>query len=160
VANPALARDLPPPGWLADRRADWVAASSGLRTADVAEEIEFPNRAENLLVLAGNPLWDNLPLAREAQLAIRNGMLRNDIAATDGLAAQLQALPACAPAAAAISAKEAATPAATAPKPSAAPAGCPGQGGGGGRGATVTLRYDGKVVALTPLRVHAFNQGV
>lgn len=167
MANPALVRDLPPPGWLADRHADWVAGHpvyhSTCRTADVAEEIEFLNRVvgrdENLLVLAGNPPSDNSPLAREAQLAHQEiGMLRNDIAATDGLVAQLQALPACPPAAAATPAKEAAAPAGTPLMPGnepplpAAPAEAAAQ--------TVTLRYDDRVVALTPLSVRAFNQAV
>jgi hypothetical protein len=168
VANPALVRDLPPPGWLADRQADWVGRhpvyQSTCRTADVAEEIEFLNRVvgrdENLLVLAGNPPQDNSPLAREAQLAHQEmSMLRNDIAATDGLVAQLQALPACASAAAAAtSAKEAVAPAAAAPKFSAAPP--PPSAPAKAAAQTVTLRYDDEVVALTPLGVRAFNQAV
>lgn len=168
VANPALVRDLPPPGWLADRHADWVGHhpvyQSTCRTADVAEEIEFLNRVvgrdENMLVLAGNPPQDNSPLAREAQLAHQEiSMLRNDIAATDGLVAQLQALPACASAAAAAatSAKEAAAPAAAAPKPSAAP---PAKAAVPDAAQPVTLRYDEQVVALTPLSVRALNQAV
>lgn len=171
VANPALVRDLPPPGWLADRRADWVGHhpvyQSTCRTADVAEEIEFLNRVvgrdENMLVLAGNPPQDNSPLAREAQLAHQEmSMLRNDIAATDGLVAQLQALPACASAAAAAaatSAKEAAAPAAAARMPSAAPS-PPAKAAAPDAAQTVTLRYDEKLVALTPLSVRALNQAV
>jgi hypothetical protein len=167
VANPALVRDLPPPSWLADRHANWVADhpvyQSTCRTADVAEEIEFLNRVvgrdENMLVLAGNPPQDNSPLAREAHLAHKEmSMLRNDIAATDGLVAQLQALPACASAAAATSAKEAAAPAAAAPKPSAAPP--PPAAPAKAAPQTLTLRYDDKVMALTPLSVRAFDQAV
>ena len=169
MANPALVRDLPPPGSLADRHADWVGHhpvyQSTCRTADVAEEIEFLNRVvgrdENMLVLAGNPPQDNSPLAREAQLAHQEmSTLRNDIAASDGLVAQLQALPPCASAAAAAaatSAKEAAAPAAAAPKPSAAP---PAKAAAPDAAQTVTLRYDEKVVALTPLSVRALDQAV
>lgn len=127
VANPALVRDLPPPGWLADRRADWVANhavyQSACQTPNVSREIEFLNRIvgrdEDLLVLAGNPPEGNSSLAREAKLASQEmDMLRNDIAAADGLVAQLQALPACSPAAEPI--KAAAAPAAPAPEPPAA----------------------------------------
>jgi hypothetical protein len=162
VANPAIVRDLPPPGWLADRRADWVAHrpvyQSACQTPDVTREVEFLNRIvgrdENLLVLAGNPPQDNSALAREARLASQEmDMLRNDIAATDGLVAQLQGLPPCSPAAAAPAAPETSTatspptaPAAAKPAPDTAQ--------------TVTLRFDDKVFGLTPLSIRAFNKAV
>ena len=221
VANPALVRDLPPPGWLADRRAEWTAHhpvyQATCRTPDVASETEFLNRIvgrdEMLLNLAGHPPEGNSAVAREAQLANRDmGTLRNDIVVADGLVAQLQALPACgaaaaaapaapatpAPAAATPSSEAATTPApapapqpavatpppsaspppapptpaaaapaaapapepavATPPPPAAAPAAAkpPASDGAG----TVTLRFDDKLAALTPLSVRAFAQAV
>jgi hypothetical protein len=168
VANPAIVRDLPPPGWLADRRADWLAHrpvyQSACQTADVTREVEFLNRIvgrdENLLVLAGNPPQDNSALAREAQLASQEmDMLRNDIAAADGLVAQLQGLPSCSPAAG--SSAAAAAPAApetstaTSP-PTASAAAKPAPD----TAQTVTLRFDDKVFGLTPLSIRAFNKTV
>ncbi len=174
VANPDLVRDLPPPGWLADRRVDWIAHhpvyQSTCRTPDVAEEIEFLNRVvgrdENLLVLAGNPPQDNSPLAREAKLAQQEmDMLRNDIAAADGLAAQLQALPACSPVPAAAAARSTAAAAAPATAPETSTATSPPTAAAAARPApdsaqTVTLRFDDKVFGLTPLSIRAFNKAV
>lgn len=220
VANPALVRDLPPPGWLADRHADWVAQhpvyQTACQTPDVSREIAFLNRIvgrdEDLLVLAGNPPEGNSSLAREAKLASQEmDMLRNDIAAVDGLVAQLQALPACAPAAeptqaaaaptaaaatsiatppsaapapqppaasppvapvpptppvpaaAAAPAPDAAVapppvPPATPPIPAATAAAPPSPSPDAAQ--AVTLRFDDKIVALTPRSIRAFDKAV
>ncbi len=169
VANPALLRDLPPPGWLADRRADWIARhpvyQSACQTPDVAGEIEFLNRIvgrdENLLVLAGNPPQGNSALAREAKLASQEmDMLRNDIAATDGLVAQLQGLPPCSPA---TESTTAAAPPAAAPETSTAkpPPTAPAAAKPTPDAAqTVTLRFDDQVFGLTPLSIRAFKKAV
>ena len=171
VANPTLVRDLPPPGWLADRRADWTAQhpvyQATCRTPEVGSEIEFLNRVvgrdEMLLNLAGHPPQGNSALAREAQLANRDmGTLRNDIVVADGLVAQLQALPACGAGTAAstgATAPAAVPPIATPPPaPPTAPAAskppAPDPAG------TVALRFDDKVIALTPRSIRAFDQAV
>lgn len=174
VANPLLLRDLPPPGWIANRRADWIAHHSvyqaTCRTADVAKEVVFLNRVvgrdETLLNLAGNPPQGNSPAAREAQLAKREmGLLRNDIAAADQLVALLQALPDCSPGATeATPAKEAAAPGpAPEPAPSAAappPAAAIAKPAAPEAAQVTILRYDDKVAALTPRSVRAFEQAV
>lgn len=172
VANPLLLRDLPPPGWIADRRAEWVSQhpvyASKCQTPDVAKEIEFLNRVvnrdENLLVLAGSPPQGNSALAREAKLANQEmGMLRNDIAATDALASQLQRLPACAAAEAAPTKRATAaappvagTSAATRPPPAPAVS----KPAAAGAAQTMTLRFDDKAVALTPRSIRVFDQAV
>jgi hypothetical protein len=86
-------------------------------------------------------------------------MLRNDIAATDGLVAQLQGLPACSPAAGSTAAAAAPaapeTSTATSP-PTASAAAKPAPD----TAQTVTLRFDDKVFGLTPLSIRAFNKTV
>jgi len=171
VANPAFVRDLPPPGWLADRRADWIAQhpvyQSACQTTDVSKEIEFLNRVvgrdENLLALAANPPQDNSALAREAEWARQElDVLRDDRTAADELVAKLQGLPACPPAAE--STNTATAPAATVPEPPAetAPPAAPAAAAmpAPDTAQTVTLRYDDKVLGLTPLSIRAFNKAV
>lgn len=185
VANPSIVRDLPPPGWLADRRVDWIAQHPvyqlTCQTSDVAREIEFLNRVvgrdENLLVLAGNPPQDNSALAREARLASQEmDLLRNDIATADELVARLQGLLPCLTAAESTTA--AATPApetSTAPPPIAAatpqappeasvttpPTAAPTAAQAPSNAVqTVILRFDDKVFGLTPLSIRAFNKAV
>lgn len=157
VANPLMVRDLPPPGWLADRRAEWVKQHpvyrSTCRTPDVVKEIEFLNRVvgrdENLLVLAGSSSQDNSAQAREAQLAQQDtGMLRNDITAADGLVAQLQVLPACGANSAAVTAAPP-PPAPSSPTRTASPS-----------PSVFVIRFDDRLLALTPSGIHALQQAI
>lgn len=204
VANPVLLRELPPPGWIADRRAEWLVQhpvyQSTCRSEDVATEIRFLSRVvardEYLLVAAGKQNLDDPAMARQAELARHDiSVLRADVAAVDELTVQLQALPACsesaaAPAVAAPPHALAATtpapqpaPAATTPPPPApaatqaaetAPAAAPPPSAPATKpdtdnaaaappadvGQTVTLRYDDRIVALTPLGIRAFNKAL
>jgi hypothetical protein len=104
VTNPALARDLPPPGWIGDHREAWMKQhpvyASTCETNEVTREIRFLNRTlaydEYLLSLtnqpdSGNPAAPNLAQAARASM----GTLRHDIGVIDALVAQLQLLPPC-----------------------------------------------------------------
>jgi hypothetical protein len=104
VANPVLARDLPPPGWIGDHRDAWVKQhpvyASTCETNEASKEIRFLNRTvaydEYLLSLtnqsdAGNPAATNLAQVARASI----GTLRHDIVVIDGLVAQLRLLPPC-----------------------------------------------------------------
>lgn len=179
VANPALARDLPPPGWIVDRRADWVAEhpvyKAACRNAEVSGEIAFLNkvigRDESLLVLAGHPAQTDPALARMAILAQHDmELLRRDIAAISGLITQLQALPACGEATAAAAATAPAVPRAAEPKPppaateavtpppAAAQPAAAAQAGDAP--APLVIRFDDRVAALTPSGIRAFKAAV
>jgi hypothetical protein len=105
IANPALARDLPPPGWIGDHRDAWVKQhpvyAATCETNEVTKEVRFLNRTiaydEYLLSLtnqpdAGNPAAPNLAQVARASMA----PLRRDIVVIDALVAQLQLLPPCA----------------------------------------------------------------
>jgi hypothetical protein len=148
--NPKLARPIPPPGWLADHREDWVKEHAvyreTCRSSAVIEETWYLNRIvgydEYLMKLTQSylaaPVVNGEPATASKTALARATMvsLRNDISAADSLAAQLQAIPACnsakPPAPAAASATTAASaaasvppaakpPAASAPPPAAAP---------------------------------------
>lgn len=178
VANPVLLRDLPPPGWIADRRAEWLAQhpvyQSACRSVDVGKEIEFLHRLvardEFMVTAAGKSDMGDPAMARQAALARQNlGLLRADLAAIDQLTAQLEALPACSQTPAAPTAPmPAATPAAaqTAPAPAAPSEPSPPAPEERKSAAapppdaaqTVTLRFDDRVFGLTPLSIRAFNK--
>jgi len=190
VANPLLARDLPPPGWLATHREQWVAQHPIYRatceSAEVVKEIRFLNRLiaydEYMLSLATTPDPDN-PSAKEVAQVARQSteLLRRDVLVGDALVAQLQLLPPCdtgtptQPVAASAmpptlpTARDEAAPA-PAPSPHAAPAEAkatppPATSPGVISAAPpppdrLVIRFDDRVAALTPSGIHAFNQAV
>lgn len=167
VANPLLARELPPPGWVADHPESWVGERpvyrSSCRSREVTAEVQFLNRIighdEYLLSLVTSPVSADPATERQARLARQETpMLRRDIAAADGLVARLEALPACPPG---TTAKPAAEPVpATAPAapqasaaavaPTAEPAGMPRR----------VIRFDDRVAALTPSSIKTLNDAI
>jgi len=104
VANPVLARDLPPPGWIGDHRDTWIKQhpvyASTCETNEVTKEIRFLNRTlahdEYLLSLINQPDTGNPAAGNLAQVA-RSSVptLRRDVIVIDALVAQLQLLPLC-----------------------------------------------------------------
>jgi hypothetical protein len=104
VANPVLARDLPPPGWIGDHRDTWIKQhavyASTCETNEVTKEIRFLNRTlaydEYLLSLTNQPDTGNPAAGGLAQVARASmGTLRHDVVVIDALVAQLQLLPPC-----------------------------------------------------------------
>jgi hypothetical protein len=153
VANPVFTQELPPPGWIADHRPDWLQQhpvyQSGCRSPEATGEIRYLNRVigrdEYLLSLTTTPDPGNPAAEHEVKLARQAApTLRRDVAAADALVAQLQALLPCAAAAAAPQA-----PAPEAPPPQPAPT-----------AERFTVRFDDRVAALTPASVAAFNKAI
>jgi len=104
VANPVLARDLPPPGWIGDHREAWIKQhpvyASTCETNEVTKEVRFLNRTiaydEYLLSLTNQPDASNPAAGTLAQTARASmGSLRHDVVVIDALVAQLQLLPPC-----------------------------------------------------------------
>jgi len=153
VANPVFTHELPPPGWIADHRPEWLLQhpvyQSRCRSPEVTSEIRYLNRVigrdEYLLSLTTTRDPGNPAAEQEAKLVRQEApTLRRDIAAIDALVAQLQALPLCAAAAAA---PQPPAPEAPPPQPTPTPE-------------RFTVRFDDRVAALTPASIIAFNRAI
>ena len=181
VTDPALPRALPQPGWLADHSDEWVREhpiyQATCLSPDATKEIQFLNQLithdEYLLSLSNAPDADN-SASDKPTLTARQSMpnLRGDIRVADGLAARLQLLPNCQQAPRATVVKlpsrpiqgasertpapaDGSRPAAPSAPPTAAASPAP-------EDATdrLVIRFDGRVAALTPSGIRAFNKAV
>jgi len=159
VANPLLARELPPPGWLADHHDAWVQQhpvyQATCQTPDVTTEIHFLNRIvghdEYLLTTTTRTDQNDPVAARQARLAREMiPSLRGDVAIADALVAQLQALPACP---GGVAANSAAASPAPPPSPPEAASALPAP-------ERLVIRFDDRLPALTPSGIRTFDQAV
>jgi hypothetical protein len=170
AANPKPENPIPLPGWIADHRDGWAkerpAYQQKCRTDEVKDEINYLSNLNTydhqLIKMTQNYMTDG---ETKRDGLVMTSKLRNDIATIDILAARLQALPECAAAEASPAIASAdltgstanpATPNTVATTSGEAPPGAAPPNSS----RRITVRFDDRLPALTPLGRRAVEEVV